>query len=72
MRSVISVSLSDEMASALNKATKETGKGKSEIIKEALRRYLWEERFVNVKKGLKQKAKKIGVVTDEDVFKLIS
>jgi len=72
MRSVISVSLPEKMVIELNKTVKETGKAKSEIIKEALRLYLWEERFKKIRKSLSVKAKKAGVVTDEDVFRLVS
>ena len=72
MRTVISVSLPEEMASKLNKFAKESGMAKSEIIKESLRAYLWEERFKRLKKNLVRKAKRAGIVTDEDVFKAVS
>ncbi|MBM4136078.1 MAG: ribbon-helix-helix protein, CopG family [Nitrospira sp.] len=72
MRAVVSVSLPEKMASELNKAANATGRAKSEIIKEALRLYLWEERFAKIRKKLGAKAKKIGVITDEDIFKMIS
>jgi len=72
MRAVISISLPEKMASELDKAVKETGRTKSEIIKESLRLYLWEERFKKIRKGLSGKARKTGVITDEDVFKIIS
>lgn len=72
MRAVISVSLPEKMATELNRAVKETGRAKSEIIKEALRLYLWEERFKKIRKSLSVKAKKISVITDEDVFRIVS
>lgn len=72
MRAVISISLPEKMASELDKAVKETGRAKSEIVKEALRLYLWEERFKKIRKTLSAKAKKAGIVTDEDVFKIVS
>ncbi len=72
MRTVISVSFPEKLASELEKVAEETGRTKSEIIKEALRAYLWEERFRKIKKKVIAKAKKKGIVTDEDVFKVIS
>lgn len=72
MRAVISVSFPEEMASELDRVAKETGRTKSEVVKEALRAYLWEERFQKLKRTIRRKAKKRGFVTDEDVFKEVS
>lgn len=72
MRVVVSVSLPEEMASELERAAKDTGRAKSELIKEALRSYLWEERYRKLRKTLIPKSKARGFVTDEDVFKAIS
>jgi len=41
MRAVISVSLPEEMVARLDEVVTASGKAKSEIVKEALRRYLW-------------------------------
>ena len=49
-----------------------SGRAKSEIVKEALRRYLWEERFDALRLRLGKKARTRGLVTDEDVFKAVS
>jgi metal-responsive CopG/Arc/MetJ family transcriptional regulator len=72
MRAVVSVSLPEEMASELERAAKKTGRAKSELIKEALRSYLWEERYRKLRKTLIPKAKARGFVSDEDVFKAVS
>jgi len=72
MRTVISVSFPKEMAVELDKLAKESGRTRSEIVKEALRAYLWEERFKTLHSKIRPKAKKRGFVTDEDVFKDIS
>ena len=72
MRTVISVSLPEKMASKLDKVARESGRTKSEIIKESLRSYLWEERFTKLRRSLSKKAKATGYVTDEDVFKAVS
>ena len=72
MRKVLSISLSEKVASELNKYAQQTGRNRSDVMKEALINYLWEERFMKLKKGLVKKAKKKGVVTEEDVFKTVS
>ncbi len=72
MRSVLSVSLSEKMATELDSFAKETGRNKSDIVKESLGEFLWEKKFRRMKKRLSPKAKKAGFVTDDDVFKAIS
>jgi metal-responsive CopG/Arc/MetJ family transcriptional regulator len=72
MRSVFSISLSEKIASELNEYTRQTGRNKSDVMKEALTNYLWEERFKKIKKGLTKKAKRTGIVIEEDVFKVVS
>lgn len=69
MRTVLSVSFPEEMAVKLDKLARESGRTRSEIVKEALRAYLWEERFRAFRAAVRPKAKKLGFVTDEDVFK---
>ena len=72
MRSVLSVSLSEQMAKELNNFAKVTGRNKTDIIKESLSNYLWEVKFKETKKRLSAKAKKSGFITDDDVFKAVS
>jgi metal-responsive CopG/Arc/MetJ family transcriptional regulator len=72
MRTVVSVSFPEEMAVELDKVAKASGRTRSEIVKEALRAYLWEERFRALRGRIAPLAKKRGYVTDEDVFKDIS
>ena len=72
MRAVISVSLPNEMAVRLNELVDASGRAKSEIVNEALRRYLWEERFDALRLRLGKKARARGLVTDEDVLNTVS
>jgi len=72
MRAVISVSFPENMAKELGRIAKESGRTKSDLIKEALREFLWEERLTGLRKSLSRKAKAKGLVTDEDVFKAVS
>ena len=72
MRTVLSVSLSDQMAAELDALAKATGRNKSDIVKESLSIFLWETRFKQVKRRLVKKAKAAGIVTEEDVFRVVS
>lgn len=68
MRSILSVSLTEKMAMELDALAKETGRNKSDIVKESLGEYLWENRFRRMKKRLNPKSKALGFITDDDVF----
>jgi predicted DNA-binding protein len=72
MRSVLSVSLSEKVASDLEDYAKKTGRTKSDIVKESISLYLWEARFRKIRKQLSAKAKKAGIVSEDDVFKAVS
>jgi metal-responsive CopG/Arc/MetJ family transcriptional regulator len=72
MRAVISVSFPEEMAKELDRVARESGRTKSDLIKEALREFLWEEQFTALRRTLTRKAKARGLVTDDDVFKAVS
>ena len=72
MRTVLSVSLSGQMAAELDALAKATGRNKSDIVKESLSVFLWETRFKQVKGQLVKKAKAAGIITEEDVFRVVS
>jgi len=72
MRSVLSVSLPENLSSELDAFAKKTGRNKSDIVKDSVSLYLWEARFRNGRKSLSLKAKKAGLVTEEDVFRAVS
>jgi predicted transcriptional regulator len=72
MRTVLSVSLPEDMAAELEAVARTMGRNKSDIVKESLGLFLWEAKFRNARKTLSIKAKKAGVVTEEDVFKAVS
>ncbi|MCK9393101.1 MAG: ribbon-helix-helix domain-containing protein [Syntrophales bacterium] len=69
MRSVLSVSLPGKMSAELDAIAEETGRSKSYIVKASLGEYLWENRFRRMKKRVNPKAKALGFITDDDVFK---
>jgi len=72
MRSVLSVSLPENLSSELDDFAKKPGRNKSDIVKESISLYLWEARFRKVRKSLSLRAKKAGFITEDDVFRAIS
>ena len=72
MRTVLSVSLPEKVASELDAFARSTGRNKSDIVKESVSLYLWEARFRESRRRLGARAKKSGIVTEEDVFKAVS
>jgi metal-responsive CopG/Arc/MetJ family transcriptional regulator len=72
MRTVLSVSLPENMSKELDRFARNTGRNKSDIVKESLSMFLWEMKLKTVQKKLSPKAKKLGIVGEEDVFKTIS
>jgi metal-responsive CopG/Arc/MetJ family transcriptional regulator len=72
MRTVLSVSLPEKVAAELEAVAKETGRNKSDIVKESLGLFLWETKFRNLKRKLSVKAKAAGIVSEGDVLKAVS
>ena len=72
MRSVLSISLPEKLAKELDTFAKETGRSKSDIVRESISLYLWEARFKRLRKQIRPLAKKAGLISEEDVFKQIS
>lgn len=72
MRTVLSVSLPEQIAEELDKVAKRTGRNKSDIVKESLSLFLWEMKLKAVQKTLGPKAKRRGLVGEEDIFTAIS
>ena len=56
----------------LTKASKRSGKNRSEIAREALRRQLRLEQFEELRKRIMPFAEARGILTDEDIFSQIS
>jgi ribosomal protein L31E len=72
MRSILSVSLPEKTSSELEKFAKSTGRSKSDIVKESVNLYLWEAQFRKMQRRLSVKAKKLGIVSEDDVFEAVS
>lgn len=71
MRSVLSISLPESLAAQLTQLAREMGRNKSDIVKESISQFLWEARFNKTRKSLAPKAKKQGIVSEDDLFKAV-
>ena len=72
MRTIISVSLPPDLATELNRLARKTGRTKSDILKESFSAYLWETQFRALQRYFRPRAKKAGILTEEDVFRAVS
>ncbi len=70
--STVTVRLDKKLDSQLNRIAKKTGRPKSELIREALRRQMTTIRFDELRTGVAPFAEARGWLTDEDVFRNIS
>jgi metal-responsive CopG/Arc/MetJ family transcriptional regulator len=69
---VLSISLPEKVAADLDEFVKNTGRNKSDIVKESLTIYLEEARFQKIRRRLGAKAKKADIASEKDVFRVIS
>ncbi len=69
---ILTIRLDKDLDDLLTKASKRSGKNKSEIAREALRRQLKLERFEELRKRIMPFAEARGYLTDEDIFSQIS
>ena len=72
MRATLTVSLPGEMSRELAALVKRSGKSRSQVVQDALRRQIAIERFRDLREKLLPKGGKAGFSMDEDVFKAIS
>jgi predicted transcriptional regulator len=70
--SSLAIRLDKDLESLLTKASKRSGKNRSVIAREALRRQLRLEQFEEIRKRVMPFAEARGYLTDEDVFSQIS
>lgn len=72
MATTLTVRLSDKEAKTLQTVCKLTGKSRSEIVREALRSFTFRERLNAVRAFAVPRAREIGWLTEEDVFRDVS
>ncbi|MDO8445979.1 MAG: ribbon-helix-helix domain-containing protein [Deltaproteobacteria bacterium] len=72
MSDTITIRLPKKLQKELNIVTKIEKTSKSEVVREAVSRYLAVKRFQQLRKQVLPFAESEGLLTDEDVFKAIS
>ena len=68
----LTIRLDKELQELLSKASKRTGKNRSEIAREALRRQIRLENFEELRRRIMPFAEARGYLTDEDIFSKLS
>ncbi|HEX8430496.1 MAG TPA: ribbon-helix-helix domain-containing protein [Longimicrobium sp.] len=72
MRHSISVSIPEELAGEIDRFTRAEGISDSDLVRNALREYLFVRRSRALRLELMPYAEAVGVYTDEDVFRSVS
>ena len=72
MRKAVTVSLPEPLTNELDLAANEAGTSRSEIVREALKRYFALREYRALRTELLAEAEAKGIVTDEDVFDHVS
>ena len=68
----LTIRLDDRLDAQLRELSVRTGKGKSELVREAIRRQVAITRFEDLRRRLAPFAEARGWLTDEDVFEEVS
>ena len=71
MRQSISISLPEDLKAELDEAVRVEGVSRSDVVREAVREYLFIKRFRALRQELIPYAEAAGVFTDEDVFRSV-
>ena len=72
MRNTLTIRLPEKLQRDLAKVVKAEKASKSDVIRDAIERYITLKRFQQLRKKALPFAEAEGLVTDEDVFKAIS
>ena len=68
----ITVRLEESMIPILDEVAKRSGRSRSEVIRDALKRQLMRERLLQLRQRAMPYAERVGIYTDEDVLKIVS
>ncbi len=72
MKTTLSIRIDKDLEELLEQAARRTGRAKSDIVRDALRRQLSIESFQQLRKELLPYGEAQGWLTDEDVFREVS
>lgn len=70
--SSVTIRLDSKLQRELDRLSRRLGRSRSDIVRDALRRQLALGRFDQVRRGLLPLAEAKGILTDEDVFAIVS
>ena len=70
--SALTIRLDPDLEKQLDRAVKRSGRSRSEIVRDALRRQLAVAQFEDLRKRIMPFAEAAGYLTDEDVFRDVS
>jgi predicted transcriptional regulator len=70
--SALTIRLDPELEKQLDRLAERTGRSRSEIVREALRRQLAVSQFQELRKRMMPFAEAAGYLTDEDIFQEVS
>ena len=71
-RDVVTVRVDNDLKRTLDEVSRRSGRSRSEIVREALKRHLAQLRFEQFRRRVMPFAEARGYLTDEDVIKEIS
>lgn len=69
---VLSIRLDEDLDRLLGKASKQAGRSRSEVARDALRRQLRLTQFESIRRRMMPFAEARGFLTDEDIFAKVS
>ena len=72
MRESVTISLTKEIKSKLDKIVKEEDVNRSDIVKAALKQYFSVIEFKRIRKKMLPKAEAAGIFEEEDVYRIVS
>jgi predicted transcriptional regulator len=70
--STVTIRLDSKLQRELDRLSRESGRSRSDLIRDAIRRQVALARFERARQALLLRAEAKGVVTDEDVFDLMA
>lgn len=72
MKSTLTVRIPADLRQSLDRYMKKEKIGISDLMRDSLRRYVAVSQFEAIRKRALKRAAKMGIFTDEDVFKIVS
>lgn len=72
MSTTLTIRLDDKLDTELNRLTQETGRTKSALVRDFIRRQIALARFERARQLIEPAAERAGYLTDEDIFRDVS